>query len=106
MTMKNDTKIEEEITFHFKIDARNFTNFDSSTWKSKKFVLIGSLWPKYMMFELQKYGWVIFHDTEKLCKFWRKGDLWLENDTKSFKTDTRNLMNFDSSTQKSKKIPL
>ena len=36
MTMKNDTKIEEELTCHFKIDMRNFTNFDPSVWKSKK----------------------------------------------------------------------
>ena len=36
MTMKNDTKIEEEPTCRFKID--NFTNFDPSTRKSKKFV--------------------------------------------------------------------
>ena len=31
MTMKNDTKIEEESTCRFKIDLRNFTNFDPST---------------------------------------------------------------------------
>ena len=45
---------------------------------SKKFVLIGSLWPKYMMFELQKNRAVIFHDTEELCKYWKKTDLWFE----------------------------
>ena len=37
-TMKNDTRIEEELTCHFKTDMRNFINFDSSTQKSKKFV--------------------------------------------------------------------
>ena len=43
MTTKNDTKIEE-LTYHFKIYIRNFTNVDLSTRKSKKFfVLIGSL---------------------------------------------------------------
>ena len=75
MTMKNDTKIEEELTWRFKIDM-NFTNFDPGTWKRSKtfFVLIGSLWPKYILFELQKYRGVIFHDTEELCKFWRKTD--------------------------------
>ena len=31
MTMKNDTKIEEELTCRLKIDMRNFTNFDPST---------------------------------------------------------------------------
>ena len=38
ITMKNDTKIEEELTCRFKTDMRNFTNFDPSTQKSKKFV--------------------------------------------------------------------
>ena len=35
MTMKNNVKFEEELTFHFKIDMRNLSNFDSSTQKSK-----------------------------------------------------------------------
>ena len=34
MTMKNDTKSEEEMTCQFKIYMRNFTNFDPSTLKS------------------------------------------------------------------------
>ena len=38
MKMKNDTKIEEELTCRFKTYTRNFTNFDPSTQKSKKFV--------------------------------------------------------------------
>ena len=37
MTMKNDTKIEEELTCRFKIDMRIFTNIDPSTRKSQKF---------------------------------------------------------------------
>ena len=39
MTMKNDTKFEEESTCQFKIDMRNLTNFDPSTQKSQKFAL-------------------------------------------------------------------
>ena len=39
MTMKNDTKIEEELTCRFKIDMKNLTNFDSSTRKSTKIPL-------------------------------------------------------------------
>ena len=31
--MKSDTKIEEELTCHFKIDMTNLTNFDSSSRK-------------------------------------------------------------------------
>ena len=38
MTMKNDTKIEEELICRFKTDVRNFTNFDRSTQKSNKIV--------------------------------------------------------------------
>ena len=38
MTMKNDTKIKEELNCRFKIDKKNFTNFDPSTQKSKKIV--------------------------------------------------------------------
>ena len=35
MTMKNDAKFEEELTCEFKIDMRNFTNFEPSTRKSQ-----------------------------------------------------------------------
>ena len=38
LTMKNDAKTEEEMTCRFKIDLRNFTNFDPSTRQSKKLV--------------------------------------------------------------------
>ena len=118
------------------------------------------LWPKYILFELQKYIGVIFRDTEELWGFWRKTDQWFEkrhekfgkfspehlkvsklehwwdpfvqsrkgltwkfteelcvmtmkNNAKfkvelsfHFKNDMRNLTNFDSSTQKSKKNAL
>ena len=120
----------------------------------KKIFKIGSLWPKYIFFELQKYRRVIFHDTEELwktdqcfekrhAKFGKfsaehlkvsKLELWsdpfvqskkgmnfkfteelcvmtMKNNAKfeeeltfHFKTDSRNLTNFDSSTQKSKKM--
>ena len=39
MTIKNDTKFEKELTCGFKIDKRNFTNFDPSTKKSQKIAL-------------------------------------------------------------------
>ena len=31
MTMKNDAKLEEELTCNFKTDMRNLMNFDLST---------------------------------------------------------------------------
>ena len=39
MIIKNDAKIEEELTCQFKIYMRNLTNFDLSTRKSPKFAL-------------------------------------------------------------------
>ena len=39
MTMKNDAKLEKELTCHFKIDMSTLMNFDPSTQKSQKFAL-------------------------------------------------------------------
>ena len=39
MTMKNNAKFEEELTFHFKTDMKNLTNFDSTTQKSETIAL-------------------------------------------------------------------
>ena len=39
MIMKKDAKLEQELTCCFKIDMRNFMNFDPSNRKSKKFTL-------------------------------------------------------------------
>ena len=39
MAMKNDAKFEEKLTCQFKINMRNLTNFDQSTWKSQEFAL-------------------------------------------------------------------
>ena len=46
MTMKNDSKFEEELTRQFKIDMRNLTNFDWNIEKSQKFLLYGLLLSK------------------------------------------------------------
>ena len=39
MKLKRDTKFGEELTYRFKIDIKNFTNFDVSAQKSQKFSL-------------------------------------------------------------------
>ena len=39
VTMKNDTKIEEELTCRFKIGTRNLTNFDLNTQRKTDFWL-------------------------------------------------------------------
>ena len=43
MTMKNDAKLEEELTCRFKIEMRNFTSFDPSTQKSQNWHFNGLL---------------------------------------------------------------
>ena len=64
------------------------------TWALEKIcVLIGSLRPKYIMFELQKYRGVIFHDTEQYANFEEKLTCGLEN-------NMRNLTNFHQSAWK------
>ena len=76
MALKNDENSEEQLTCCLKTGIRNLTNFDSSTWVSKIYTLMGCFWPKYIMFELKTYRGVIFHDTREWCKIWRKSDLW------------------------------
>ena len=39
MTMKNDAKLEGELTFQFKIDMRNLMKFGPNSQKSQKFAL-------------------------------------------------------------------
>ena len=39
MTMKNNTKFEEELTCYIKTDMSNLTNFNSSSRKSKNIAL-------------------------------------------------------------------
>ena len=59
-------------------------NFDPSTWKSQIFILMGSFWAKYILFELKMYRGVIFHETEKGYKIWRGINLSFENWHKEF----------------------
>ena len=39
MAMKNDVKLEEELTCQFKTDMRDLSSFNPSTQKSQKFAL-------------------------------------------------------------------
>ena len=55
MKMTNDEKFEEELTCQFKIDMKNFTNFDLEHSKISKICsLMGFFLTKYKMFELRK----------------------------------------------------
>ena len=42
------------------------------------------MWPKYILFELQKYRRVTFHDIVEICKLWRKTGLWFEKRNEKF----------------------
>ena len=64
MKLKCDAKFKQKVTLGFKDGIRNLVNFHPITQKSKNFFLMGSFFPKYTRFELQKYRGVAFHDTE------------------------------------------
>ena len=84
MTMKNDTKIEEELTCRFKIDMRNFTNFDLSTWKSKKFVLNGSLWPSIYCLSYKSKEELSFTTLKRYTNFEEKLTCGLKKELRNF----------------------
>ena len=92
MTMKNDTKIEDELTCRFKINIRNFRNFDPSTRKSEK--LVFSLVPCD-----QSIYCLSYESTEELSFMTRKSYANFEEKlTCDLKKDLRNLANFHQST--------
>ena len=85
MKPKRDTKFEEESTCRFKIDISEFDKFcPEHSNVSKSFTLIGSFWAKYILFEVRKYKWVIFYETEEGCKIWRGIDLSFQKWHKEF----------------------
>ena len=51
---------------------------------SKIFILMGSFWAKYILFELKKYRGIIFHETEEGYKISRGIDLLFQNWCKEF----------------------
>ena len=60
LDIEERSKIKQELTYRFKIDMGNLTNFNPSTRKPQKFELLtGSFWPKYIMLELEKYSGVM-----------------------------------------------
>ena len=65
MTLKNDAKFKEKLTYCFKYDMRILVKFFPTTEKSEHFTLLGSFYSNYKRFELKKYRGVIFHDTEQ-----------------------------------------
>ena len=68
---------------------QNWHNEFDKTWPehskvSKIFILMGSFWGKYVLFELRKYRGIIFHETEKGYKIWWGIDSSSQNWHKEF----------------------
>ena len=53
ITLQNDTKFEEELTYALKNDMGNLANFDTTFESLKNRSLMGSFWPNYIMKKLQ-----------------------------------------------------
>ena len=64
MKLKSDAKSKEKLTCEFKYDMWNLVAFHPTTQKSKSFISMSYFCPKYMWFELENYGGVIFYDNE------------------------------------------
>ena len=75
MILKSDTKFEEKSICCFKND-KNSLNFDLGTQISNICTVVCLFCAKYIAFNQKKYRGVIFNDTEKSCKIWRKTGLW------------------------------
>ena len=64
----------------FKNWRKEFVKFWPERSKvSKIFTLLGSLWAKYILFELKRYRGVILHETEERYKIWRGIDSSFQN---------------------------
>ena len=98
MTLKRYANFEEKLTCGLKKDLRNLANFHQSTLSK-----LGLWWDPFV----QSRKGMTLKFTEELCVMTMKNNAKFEEElTCHFKTDMRNLTNFDSSTQKSKKIAL
>ena len=75
MTMKNDAKLEGAWLIVSKLTWEILQISPEHSKISKIYILMGSFWSKYIMFELESYRGVICDCTEDWCKIWRKTDL-------------------------------
>ena len=74
MTMKNDTKFEEELTFQ--LNTWGISQILTSALKNLKNVhFIGCFWPKYIILSLKINRGVMFDGTEDWWKIWKKTEL-------------------------------
>ena len=85
MKLEEGYKIWRGIESSFQNWHKEYDKFWPEHSKVPKIVtLMGSLWAKYILFELKKYRGVIFHETEGGCKIWRGIDSSFQNWHKEF----------------------
>ena len=98
MTLKSFVNFEEKLTCGLKKDLSNLANFHQSE-NVKIGTLMGCFCPKQKRYDLKT--------CQELCVMTMKNNAKSEEEwTSHFKTDMRNLTNFDSSAEKSKNIAL
>ena len=80
MKLKTDTKFGQGIDSWFQNWHKEFDKFWPEHSKVLKiFTLMGSLWAKYILLELKRYRWIIFHETEEKYKILRGICLLFQN---------------------------
>ena len=98
MTMKNDAKVEEELTCQSKIDMRNLRNFDPNIRKSQKIcTFMGCFLTKVYLFWAKKSIGELFDGTEYWCNICRKNDFrkWHKELSKFLPAHVRKSKNWD-----------
>ena len=75
ITLTNDAKFEKKLTCTLKKRMRNLANFDPAVKSLTICTLMGSFWPKNIMFELKKYEEVMCNYNEDRCKLVSKNYL-------------------------------
>ena len=99
MTLDSDAKFEEKLFFGLKSNMRNLETFIRVLVSLKMETVMEFFSPKLKIFELKIYKGVMCHENEERCEIQEKL-------TCQFKIGMSNTTNFDSRTQKSKKIAL
>ena len=103
MTLKTDAKFEEKPTCELENDKRNLAIFLPEHSKFSKF----GLWWEPFIQSRKCMSLKFTEETEKSCIMTMKNDAKSEDELICrFKTDRRNLTNFDPSTQKLKYLHL
>ena len=78
----------------FKIDIRNLTNFDLSTWVSKIYTWMGCFWRKYIVLQLESTDELRLMALKIDTEFEGKLSCTSKNDIKSQNWDFDNILLF------------